>query len=252
MNAGSPSWGDIGLKDLLTELAPSEAEMFKVPNGHPAVAVIRDVDEGPSKGLLKGRDVIFEVNNVPIRSLEHLEWLISNAEPGDRLNLHVIRSGSVENIQVAVNDGWALEPNPVPDEYEGFLGLRLTSWADEEGEKGAFKSPVIMHVLSLGPAHKAGITSSQHNYYREGPMILPYLMEVRTVTGIVHEGDYERVASVDSLNELASAALEGDKAISLEVEEWRRDPPQQIDAPFKHVGTSYHCVQPAASLPPLP
>lgn len=246
---GSPSWGDIGTKGLLTELAPSEAEMFKVPNGHPAVAIIRDIEEGPNRGLLKTRDVVFEVNNMPIRSLEHLEWLISQARPGDRLNLNVMRNGNAKTIPVAVNDGWDLATPPEPEQYEGFLGLNLTSWASEEGEKGRFKSPVIMHVRSLSPAHKAGITSSQHNYYREGPMVLPYLMEVRTVTGIVHDGSYERIASVDLLDEVASVALEANEAILLEVEEWRRDPPQRVDAPFKHMGTTYHRVQPAESLP---
>ncbi|GAB4348599.1 MAG: hypothetical protein Kow006_09470 [Gammaproteobacteria bacterium] len=249
LSNGAPSWGDIGVKDLLTELAPSEAEMFNVPNGQPAVAIIRDVDEGPNKGVLKARDVIYEVNNIPIRSVEHLEWLISEARPGGRLTLKVMREGAPRQIEVAVNDGWHLQTPPAPEQYDGFLGLNLASWADEEGEKGRFKSPVIMHVRSLSPAHKAGITSSQHNYYREGPMLLPYLMEVRTITGIVHNGTYERIASVDTLDAVASAALDANEAILLEVEEWRRDPPQRFDAPFKHMGTSYHRVQPAVSLP---
>lgn len=249
LQAGTPSWGDIGLKDLLTELAPSEAEMFRVPEGYPAVTLIRDPLSGSAQGLLQARDAIFEANGIPLRGLAHLEWLISNSRPGSHMNLRLIRQGIAERVQVKVENGWNREPPHNAEHYDGYLGMKLANWSHEDGEKGAFKSPVIMHVTSLGPAHRAGILSSQHQFFRQGPYLQPYLMEVRTITGIIVDGRYEPVASLDALNEIAEVALASSSDILLEIEEWQRQPKHQSEAPFKHLGTTYHRVQPAASTP---
>lgn len=249
LHAGAPSWGDIGLSELVTELAPSEAEMFRVPAGRPAVTLIRDPDKGNAQGVLQARDAIFEVNGIPLRSVAHLEWLISNSRPGSALDLHLMRSGVAERVSVTVDNGWNLEPAPSAEHYDGYLGLKLANWADEEGEKGEFKSPVILHVTSLGPAHRAGVLSSQHQFYRQGPFLQPYLMEVRTITGIVVDGQYERLDSLDDLNKVAEVALSSGASILLEIEEWDREPKNQAEAPFQHVGTTYHRVQPAPAVP---
>lgn len=105
LHAGTPSWGDIGLGDLLTELAPTEAEMFRVPTGRPAVTLIRDPGKGNARGVLRARDAIFEVNGVPLRSLAHLEWLISNSRPGSTLDLRLMRDGVPERVSVVVENG---------------------------------------------------------------------------------------------------------------------------------------------------
>lgn len=104
-------------------------------------------------------------------------------------------------------------------------------------------------MTSLGPAHRAGVPSSRHQFYRQGPFLHPHLTEVRTITGIVVDGRYERLESPDDLNEMAEIALAARAAILLEIEEWRREPKNPADTPFKHVGTTYHRVQPVPSVP---
>ncbi len=251
LRAGTPSWGDIGLSDLLTELEPAAAEMFQVPGGHSAVALIGDPEQGSAQGLLQARDVIFAVNGVALRGLTHLEWLISSATPGSTLDLQLVRDGITEHVAVGVDNGWNRAVPPKVDHYDGYLGLELANWSDEEDEKGAFKSPVIMHVTSLGPAHRAGVLSSQHQFFRQGPFLQSYLMEVRTVTGIVVDGRYQHLENVDDLNRIAEVALASGAALLLEVEEWQREPRNQAGAPFKHTDTTYHRIQPAASAPSI-
>lgn len=249
LHTGTPSWGDIGLGDLLTELAPTEAEMFRIPAGRPAVTLISDPQKGSALGLLKARDAIFEINGIPLRGLAHLEWLVSNSRPGSKLDVQFMRNGIAERTRIAVENGWNVEPPPSPEHYDGYLGMKLANWSGEEDEKSNFKSPVILHVTSLGPAHRAGVLSSQHQFYRQGPFLQSYLMEVRAITGIIVDGRYEPLASPDDLNAVAEVALSSGAAILLEVEEWQREPKNQAEAPFRHVGTTYHRVQPAASIP---
>lgn len=251
LSAGGPSWGDIGISDLLTELEPAAAEMFRVPAGLPAIALTGDPQQGSAQGLLQARDAIFEVNGVPVRNLAHLDWMISSATPGSTLDLHLVRDGVVQNVAVEVENGWNHQAPPKVEHYDGYLGMELANWSDKKDEKGSFKSPVIMHVTSLGPAHRAGILSSQHQFYRQGPFLQSYLMEVRTITGIIVDGRYQRVRSPDDLNRLAEVALASGSSLLLEIEEWKREPRNQVGAPFKHTSTTYHRLQPAASAPAI-
>ena len=57
----------------------------------------------------------------------------------------------------------------------------------------------------------AQITSSQRGLGVNGPFLVPYLLDVKTVTGVVFDGVYRPVGKVDEVEGLAAAAYDARK-----------------------------------------
>ncbi|MGI9304201.1 MAG: S1C family serine protease [Gammaproteobacteria bacterium] len=242
---GPPSWGDAGLGDMVSSLTPEEAELFRVPIGHGGMIVTATPNEGPGAGKLFVRDVIFKIDRTAISSAEQAMRLITSHQPGDKLRFELVRHGERKAIDITLTDGWQDSKQPRADPYEGHLGMTLEMWGDEDDEPEQFGSPVITHVQSLGPAHRARIASSQRSLRPQGPFLAPYVLDVKTVTGVVYKGEYYELADIATLDRLASEAFAAGDPMLLEIEYWARVNPRHPQQPLKHVRTSFFKLRPA-------
>lgn len=239
-----PTQVHLGLDGKIANLEQREASQLGVPQGRSAVVVTREPDAPPTQGLLRIRDVIYQADGVPIESVAALTWLVGERQAGDTTRLSIVRSGQPTTVTVPVTATEITLTKTKAEGYEGYLGLRLEEWGEEGGEQGYFKTPVITAIINLGPAHLAGIRSSQHYLVRDRAITMPYLMEVRTITGVFENQTYRAVYSANQLEQLAAAAVKAGKPLVVEVQLWLRSSPKMPESPFLHDTTTYHTLQP--------
>ncbi len=244
LRRGPPSWGDAGITDIVATLSPDEAEVFNVPDKRGALVVTRTPEAGPSAGILQQHDVIYGINDAEIESARQAVRAIGQYAAGDSLKLDLIRAGRQQSVEIVLGEGWQADAEPMPDKYEGYLGMTVEMWGDKDGDWGQFKRPVITKVHSLGPAHKARVASSQKSIAMNGPFVVPYLLDVKTVTGLAYEGQFHEIADVDELNAFAAQAYREGKPLLLEIEIWARDNPLNRDDELKLNSTAFFKLMP--------
>ena len=245
---GPPSWGDAGIKGVLAALTAEEAAIFNVPNGGAAVSVMRSPETGPSKDLIRARDVIYEVDGKPITNPSHVHRIINAKAPGEEVTFSLIRDGKVANVAVNLTNGWnQAETDHKAEEYKGLLGMKVEMWTEQDGFRGQYSSPVITKIHSMGPAHRGFIVSSQSSVAMRGPIVTPVQLSVRTVTGVVLEGKYQPISDISTLNQVALEAYEANKALLLEIESWGRNP-SELNEPLKHNTTAFYRIVPEPSV----
>ncbi len=249
---GPPNWGDAGLVKLVSELTPDEASMFRVPNGQAALIVNDTPADGPAIDRLQAKDVVYQVDDSAITGMDQALRLISSYGAGDELSLQVLRNQQCLPVDITLNNGWKTEEKPEADFYSGYLGMTLQMWNDEDNKRGVFKSPVITRVHNLGPAHMASISSSQRTEARRGPFKFPVQINVETITGVVFEGTYHSITSVNELEKYAATAFLDDSPIMLEIEMWARANPLKFDEPLERQRTSFHKLVPSLTVAAAP
>ncbi|HEY3239926.1 MAG TPA: trypsin-like peptidase domain-containing protein, partial [Acidimicrobiia bacterium] len=84
-----------------TDLDPWTAKEYGVGTG----TLVRHVDpEGPAaRGGVKVQDVVTAVEAAPISSMHELTMLVRRHEPGDRIELTVVRSGAARIVKVRLD-----------------------------------------------------------------------------------------------------------------------------------------------------
>ncbi len=247
LSKGPPSWGDAGINDLISNLTADEAEIFGVPEGHCAVSLAKAPTEGPAVDKLQARDVIYRLNNTPVSDTDQVRRFISSRDVGESLTFHLVRNGEAVEVEVVLAEGWEAKETVAADYYDGYLGMELEMWAGRGDELGQFKTPVIVNVHSLGPAHRGHIESSQKTFRMSGPMVVPYQIDVKTVTGVVLKGKYHAVRTPQELDDHAQHAFEGNQPLLLEIEVWGRKDPRRPGEPLTHYGTAFYKVTPAST-----
>jgi S1-C subfamily serine protease len=252
LHDGPPSWGDAGLNSIVSSLTPDEAEIFTVPDGHAAIIVTKDPKEGPGTGKLKARDVIYKINDVGVTAADQAMRTIASYDKGDTIVFEVMRNGETLAVDVTLDEGWKADEEQVAEFYEGHLGMTLEMWTDKEAERGSFDSPVIAKVQSLGPAHKAHISSSQKNVGFRGPFVVSFQLDVKTITGAVYDGEYFPVSSPDEMEQLAEKAYKETSPLLLEIQVWARKNPMDLEAALDHLGTAFYKVVPRATAAVFP
>lgn len=252
LHSGPPSWGDAGLSNMVSSLTPDEAEIFKVPDGHAAIIVTKDPTEGPSAGKLEARDVIYKINGVGVTAADQAMRTIASYEKGDEVELEVMRGGETRTVAITLEEGWKADEEQVAEYYEGHLGMTLEMWTDEEDTRGTFETPVIAKVQSLGPAHKAHISSSQKNVGFRGPFVISFQLDVKTITGAVYDGEYFPVSSPEEMEQLAEKAYNETSPLLLEIQVWARKNPMDLEASLDHLGTAFYKVMPSVTAAEIP
>ena len=245
---GPPSWGDAGFSGIVSTLTPDEAEVLQVPGGGGALVVTKTPDNGPSQGRLEAHDVIYRINETEIRDTAQAVRLVGQYEVGDILSLDLIRAGEPMEVEIVLGEGWQGDSDPAPDNYDGFLGLTLEMWGDADGDRGQFKKPVITKVHSLGPAHRAHIASSQRSVVVNGPYVIPYLLDVKTVTGVAYQGKLHSIASVEEIEDFARRAYQDRKPLLLEIEYWARRNPQNHKTDLELASTAFFKIMPQRAI----
>ena len=248
LRQGPPSWGDAGFSGIVSTLTPDEAEVLQVPGGGGALVVTKTPETGPSQDKLEAHDVIYRINETEIIDTAQAVRLVGQYEVGDILSLDLIRGGEPMEVEIALGEGWQGDSDPAPDNYEGFLGLTLEMWGDADGDRGQFKKPVITKVHSLGPAHRAHIASSQRSVVVNGPYVIPYLLDVKTVTGVAYQGKLHSIASVEEVEEFARRAYQDGEPLLLEIEYWARRNPQNHKTDLELASTAFFKIMPQRAI----
>lgn len=244
LRKGSPSWGDAGLTGIVSALTPDEAEVFKVPHGGGALVVTTTPTEGPSEGRIFVHDVIYQINNTSVVDTEQVTRMIGQHPVGETLALALIRDGEQHSVEIILGEGWQADAVPQPDKYDGYLGMTLEMWDSAEGDRALFKRPVITKVHSMGPAHKAHISSSQKTIAVRGPFVVPYILDVKTVTGVAYQGEFHAITSVDEIEQFAARAYQAGDPLLLEIEYWARSNPRDHQTSLEHADTAFFKLLP--------
>ena len=244
LRQGPPSWGDAGFSGVVSALSPDEAEVFKVPHGGGALVVTRTPTEGPSEGRLLLHDVIYQINNTSVVDTDQVVRMVGQHRVGETLALALIRDGEQQRVEITLGEGWKADAIPQADKYEGYLGMTLEMWDVDEGDRALFKRPVITKVHSLGPAHKAHISSSQKSIIINGPFVVPYILDVKTVTGVAYQGEFHAISSVDEIEKFAVQAYKSGAPLLLEIEYWARTNPRDHKTSLEHADTAFFKLLP--------
>lgn len=247
---GPPSWGSAGIKSIISDLSPEAAKLFGLSTLKGAVIVTKTPQKGPCKDKLFARDTIYAVAGLPVTDVTSTIRTISGITPGDTIDFNLKRNGKDKTVSITLGNGWNPEPPPNADYYNGYLGLSLENWENEEGDKGKFKTPVITKVKSLGPAHRSQISSNQHYTTRTGPFVSTYLLDVKTITGVVLNGKYQAVKSIDEIDAFSKHAYFSGSPILLEIENWSRVNPYTSKQPLLHHSTSFYKITPMPASKP--
>lgn len=252
LRKGPPSWGDAGFADIVSPLTAAEAEVLQVPGGGAALVITSTPEEGPSHGKLQAHDVIYRVADIGIESTEQAVRLIGQHDAGDILELDLIRDGQQQRIEIVLGEGWQADSEPERDIYDGYLGMALEMWDQAEGDRGRFKQPVITRVHSLGPAHRARISSSQKSVVISGPYVIPYLLDVKTVTGVAYQGRFHAISSVEEIDSFAARAYREGNPLLLEVEHWARSNPADHKTELELEKTAFFKLMPERAINDIP
>lgn len=244
---GTPSFGDAGIDEDVSNLSPEQASLLRVPQGNAAIMLLEDPEGGPAEGVLKAHDVIYAIQGKSIRNAAHAKDMISDYDPGQVLSFNLVRAGEPVSVDVTLAAGVADEDRPQPDHYHGLLGMTLEMWSEMDDERGRFETPVITQVKSLGPAHRARIMSSQKTLVFGPSGLTPHMLDVKTVTGVVIDGVYAPVSQVSQVEDAARRAHRSGQAILLEVALWSRENPMDRSAELAHIGTRFFTLEPRTS-----
>ena len=249
LRGGRASFGDAGISARISDLAPAQASLLRVPEDNAAIMLLEEPEDGPAKGVLKAHDVIYAIGGIPVRNAVHAKDIISDHDPSDDLRFDLVRNGAPKSVKVTLTEGWHEEVPPQPEPYSGLLGMSLEMWNELPDERGRFDTPVITRVKSLGPAHRAKIMSSQKTLVYTDSGMQPHMLDVKTVTGVVIDGVYAPVASIAQVEAAARRAFESSQVILLEVGLWGRSNPMNRDAALTHVATRFFTLSPRRSGP---
>jgi len=248
LHARTPGWGTAGISDIASNLNAAEAALFNVPNKQPAVILTAAPKAKPGAGVLNARDVIYRVDGQAIKDTEHLRRIFAGREPGTAVAVDLIRDGNRLRRTLKLKNGYQQPALPGPQPYNGLLGMTLEMWSDREGETGRFGSPIITQVHSLGPAHLAEISSTQHSMGISGGKLVEFLLDVKTVTGVVLEGTYHRTTDIASIDGIAAKAHARGAPLLLEIEHWARQDPRNARTELVHRKTAFFKIEPARGL----
>ncbi|MGI9335335.1 MAG: S1C family serine protease [Gammaproteobacteria bacterium] len=246
LRTAGPRWGYAGIEEDLSTLPASEAVLFGAPQDTAGVILSVEPESGPAAGKLEARDLIYRIDSTPVSSSEQALRLIASREPDTDIDLHLIRAGATMAVTLRLDNGWKDEQAHRADEYEGHLGLTLEMWnEEEEGGFQRFDSPVITHVQSMGPGHRARIMSTQRGMFVRGPYQKRYLLDAKVITGVVYAGRYCAVQDIETVEKVAAEASATGEPVLLEVAYWMRDDPKDLSQSLKRVHTSFVRVDPA-------
>ncbi len=130
INTGTVTRGYLGIR---SETVTAEfVESLNLPKNTKGVAITEIMSDGPAeKAGLQRTDVITDINNRKVSSLEDLRLFIAQAIPGSKVNLQLIRDGKEMSIDVILEERSehpnalleGVDTSPLNDELRGRLGM---------------------------------------------------------------------------------------------------------------------------------
>jgi len=161
-------WLGVGLQQITPELA----EKFGVEYG---VIINQVFPGGPAeKGGIEPGDVVIEIDNQEIKEVSALQRLISGKDPGDSVNITVVRNKEQIKLNVTVEarpeDGNSAsatdnapgeENNPAVEKWKGITVTGLTQEIREKYKISDEYGVIISEVEKGSRAEKAGLRGGE-------------------------------------------------------------------------------------------
>jgi hypothetical protein len=82
--------------------------------------------------------------------------------------------------------------------------------------------------------------------------VIPYLLDVKTVTGVAYKGEFHSVATVEDIEKFAAEAYQSGEPLLLEIEFWARRNPRDHKTSLEHASTSFYKLQPQRPITEIP
>ncbi|MBL0340491.1 MAG: Do family serine endopeptidase [Bacteroidetes bacterium] len=142
----------VNIKDIDSELA-SEKGIKSLKGVY--VAGITDGGAAASAGIQEG-DIITKVHGTEVNSSPELQEQVSRFRPGDKIDVTILRSGSVKSVALTLRnkDG---NMKIVTNEIVSLLGAEFETISKEEGARLGVLNDVKISKLNAGKLRSAGI-----------------------------------------------------------------------------------------------
>ena len=117
-----------------------ESQAYGAPQG----ASIRSVEQGgpAEQGGLRANDIVTAVNGETIESYEDLKKIVSDSEPGDKLELTVYRQGETLTLTVTVGEKTqSALPNQQSSQQSGQSGQGQNGYPGQDGQGQSGQNP---------------------------------------------------------------------------------------------------------------
>ena len=150
--------GRLGLRG--TDITESMKKQFKLAVNK-GVIISQVEPEGPAeKAGLKKYDVIVEINGQPVESWKDLRFKVADLQPGDLVNIKIIRDGKEMTVKARLDE---LEPVEAPTTKESLdkdVGLGLTAITPSLARRYGLSTAeglLVTEVRQYSPAARAGL-----------------------------------------------------------------------------------------------
>lgn len=151
----------------VTPVSRADAIAYDLPNPWGAVVQGFPEDSPARKAGIERNDVIVAVDGKPIRRVGQLQSVIASYEPGDRVEVTVVRYGERHTVEVRLAEADVPQPESptVASERPSnlLIGLQVRNLTPELAEQAGFESSedlegvVVTDVVRFGPAAMAGL-----------------------------------------------------------------------------------------------
>lgn len=156
------------LRVHVSSVSPTDAIAYQLPG--PRGAVIQDFpDDSPAeKAGIRREDVIVAVEGRPVERVGQLQRIIASYEPGDRVDVTVIRRGEELTFRVRLAEADVPQPEPRTAEVASreatmLIGVRVMDLTPQLAREAGFEPSadlegvVVTEVARWGPAWNAGL-----------------------------------------------------------------------------------------------
>jgi serine protease Do len=157
---GKVNHGMIGIE--ISDITPDNAKFFQMSNASGAVITQVDPDKPAGKAGLKTGDVITQLDGKNVTDAGQLQMEVGQHQPGDRINLEIVREGKSMTIPVTLAAMSPHAENAIAGEHgKGRWGLNLgdlnSDMRDQLQAPAAVHGAVIEDVQPGSPADNAGL-----------------------------------------------------------------------------------------------
>lgn len=142
---------------VIEPVAPEDAEVYGLPSI--AGVFVQEVQDGPSKGLLRPEDIIVALDGDPVGYPAELQAKIAQQRPGDVVSVTVYRNGAPVDVDVRLGEAPINNPLPTPTVAAPTaaqrLGIEVEPLDAERAESYGFDEPGGVVLTDVAPGSAA-------------------------------------------------------------------------------------------------
>ncbi len=156
------------LRVYVSDVSPEDAVAYRLPGARGVVIQDFPDDSPADKAGIRREDVVVAVDGKPIERVGQLQRMIASYEPGDRVNVTVIRRGEELTFKVRLAEANVPQPEPAAAEVASrpatmLIGVQVRDLTPELARQAGFdprtelEGVLVTAVARWGPASNAGL-----------------------------------------------------------------------------------------------